>query len=574
MVKEGLPVYGCTASGYWCDVGDVGAYLHVHFDAMDGKIHLGSLSPAVEGALLEPGCILEAPVFIAPGAHIAAGARIGAYSVIGENCFIAPGASVKRSVLFPGARVEPGAQLRGCIVGTNAVIGEGAQLYEESTVGSSSRVGARAVLAPGVKLWPQKSLPEGERPDANIVWGSRREQRFVAGAFQLESPAQTARAAQSCVAEMKTGEVLIGRSASTVADAMWHAAASGAMAQGAQVVDAGICTLPQLRHALKALRADAALLVEEDRLTPLLASGARLPERTQRAILKLFERGDFSCPFTGITRPMQSAGATDASYVADVAAEFHADPACAPDIVLFSQDAQLLELAERAFTRAKLRVRSAWNADERIPEPGEIAIELCPGGEQVILSDEHSALTEVERQLACAWIALERGESRLILPLHATRAVEALAVRRGAHAVYLPGEHALWMAEAADKAPMQFAIHFDGLRFALAFLSALTERGMSLEQWRQTMPTAYRSAREVHVPAAESGRLLHALAEAAPGAEMGGGVRLPRDDGWAWLAPDDAGAGLHIMAESANMEAAQELCDFFGHELDRLMGKD
>ena len=574
LVKEGLPVYGCTASGYWCDVGDVGAYLRVHADAMDGRIHLDGLAPAVEDALLEPGCMLEAPVFVASGAHIAPGARVGAYSVIGEGCFIAPGVSIKRSILFPGARVEPGAQLRGCVVGANAVIGEGAQLYEESVVGSSSRVGARAVLPPGVKLWPQKALPEGERPDANIVWGSRREQRFVAGALLLESPAQAARAAQSCVAELKPRELLIGRSASSVADAMWHAAAAGAMAQSAQVVDAGICTLPQLRHAMRSLHSDAALLVEEDRLIPLLANGARLPERIQRAILKLFERGDFCGPFSGITRPMQSAGATDAAYVADVATEFQADPACAPGIALFAQDARLLELAERTLGRAGLRVRGAWSADERTPEPGELAIELCPGGEQAILSDEHGALTEVERQLACAWIALERGEPRLILPLHATRAVETLALRRGAHALYLPGEHALWMAEAAEKAPAQFAIHFDGLRFALAFLSLLTERGLSLEQWRRQMPTAYRSARAVQIPFAESGRLLHALAESAPGAEMGGGVRLPREEGWAWLTPDDAGAGLHIVAESANMEAAQELCDFYDRELARLMGTE
>ena len=574
LVREGLPVYGCTASGYWCDVGDVGAYLRVHADAMDGRIHLEDLAPAVEGALLEPGCTLEAPVFVAPGAHIAAGARIGAYSVIGPGCYIAPGASVKRSILFPGARIESGAQLRGCVVGANAAVGEGAQLYEESVVGSCSRVGARAVLPPGVKLWPQKALPEGERPDANIVWGSRREQRFVAGALLLESPAQTARAAQSCVAEMKLGELLIGRAGSTVADAMWHAAAAGAMAQGAQVVDAGVCTLPQLRHALKALRADAALMVEEDRLTPLLAGGARLPERTQRAILKLFERGDFSGPFSGITRPMRSAGATDAAYVADAAAEFRADPACAPAIALFAQDAQLRDLAERAFIRAGLRVRGAWSADERTPEPDEIAVELCSDGEQAILSDVHGALTEVERQLACAWVALERGASRLILPLHATRAIDALAARRSVHAVYLPGEHALWMAETVEKEPAQFDLQFDGLRFALAFLSALTARGMSLEQWRLQMPTAYRSSREVQVPAAESGRLLHALAETSTGAEMGGGVRLPRSDGWAWLAPDDAGAGLRIVAESANMEAAQELCAFFDRELARLMSKE
>ena len=571
LVAEGLPVYGYAARGYWCDVGDVAAYLRVHADAMDGKIDLDGLSPSAEGALLEPGCALESPVYIAPGAHIASGAHIGAYTVVGPGCFVAPGASIKRSILSAGARVEPAAQLRGCVLGVNALVGEGAQLFEESVVGSGSRIGARAVLSPGVKLWPQKVLPEGERPDANIVWGSRREQRFISGALRLESPAQTTRAAESCVAQMKPRELLIGRAPSSVAAAMWHAASAGAMAQGAQVIDAGVCSLPQLRHALRALRADAALLVEEDKLTPLSAGGACLPERTQRAILKLFERQDFSGPFSGITRPMQSAGHTDIPYVAACAARFEADPLYAPEIALCAPRSPVMELGERSFMRAGLRVRCAWSEDGPQPGSGEIGVQLSASGEQAALCDAQGPLTEVQRQLACAWVALERGEPRLILPLHATRAIEALAARYNAHALYMPGEPAVWMGAVAEKSPLQFDLQFDGLQFALAFLSELTDRGLSLAQWRAQMPAAYRSTQDVPVPASESGRLLHALAESAPGAELGGGVRLPRGSDWAWLSPDDSGAGLHIVAEAAEMEAARELCGFYGSEIARLL---
>ena len=571
MVAEGLGVYGYAAEGYWCDVGDVAAYLQVHADALDGKIHLEGLGPSTEGANLEHGCVLESPVFIAPGAHIASGARIGAYTAIGPDCFVAQGASVKRSVLFSGAQVEPLCQLRGCVVGTNARICEGAQLFEESAVGSGSQVGERATLPPGVKLWPQKSLAGGERPEANIVWGSRREQRFTGGALHLESPAQATRAVESIVAEMKPRELLIGCTASTVSAAMWHAAAAGAMAQGAQVVDASVCTLPQLRHSLSALRCDAALLVEEARLIPLTASGARLNERTQRAILKLLERQDFSSPFRGVTRPIQPSGCADAPYVAACAALFEADPLFAPRIALLAQRSPLDVLAEKAFVRSGLRVRCARSAADAAPATDEIAVCLSDDGEQAVLVDADGALTEVQRQLACAWVALEKGESRLLLPLHATRAIEELAKRYNAHAQYLPGEPAVWMEALAQKSPLQFSLQFDGLRFALTFLSALTDRGFTLGQWRSRMPAACRSVQDVSVPASESGRLLHALAKSAPNAELGGGLRLPRGCDWAWLSPDDAGRGLHIVAEAPDMESARELCDFYGGEIQRLL---
>ena len=571
LVAEGLPVYGYTAEGYWCDVGDVGAYLRVHADAMDGKIRTISPASLSNAAVLEPGCILEPPCHIEAGAHICAGARIGPYAVIGEGSVVQPGASIKRSIIFPNCRIGSGAQLRGCVACAGAQVGDGAQLYEESVVGSRSSVGARALLSPGVKLWPEKSLPEGGHPDANIVWGSRREQRFVAGALQLESPAQAARAAGAIIAQMQPRELLVGRSGSTVASAMWHAVCSGAMAQGVQVIDAGICSLPQLRHALGSLHGDAALLVTEDRLLPLNRAGARIPEKDQRAILKLCERQDFSGPFSGVTRPMQSAGRTDIAYIAEAAACFTADPLLAPPVALCSANHHLLTLAEQAFARAGLRVRSEWNAEQFFVEEDELGVFLPGDGEEAVLSDSRGRLDDTQCQLARAWVILEGGASRLILPLSATRAIEALAKEYNAHAVYPSGERAAWMNAVAGREPGQLAIQCDGLRFALSFLSRLTETGLSLDQWRMRLPPVFRSARMVRMPLSESGRVLHALAEEAPGAEMGGGLRLPREDGWAWLSPDEAGAEMEIIAEAADMEAAEGMCDFFEEKLKRLM---
>ena len=573
MAAEGLPIYGYTAEGYWCDVGDPAAYLQVHRDALDGKIRLEGLAPSVRGAVLEPGCRIDEPVFIAPYTRIASGAHIGAYSVIGEGCRVDKGADIKRSILFSGARIAPLAQLRGCIIGTNAEIGEAAQLFEESIVGSGSRIGQHATLPPGIKLWPEKSLAGGEKPEENIVWGSRREQCFTAGALALESPAQAARAAQACAAQLLPREILIGRAPSAVAAAMWHAAAAGAMAQGTQTVDAGICTLPQLRHALEILHADAALLVQEDALLPLDGHGVPLPEKTQRAILKKLERQDFPAPFNRITRPMACAAPTDAAYAACAAAEFKADPSRAPRILLSAHLPHQLALAEQILERTGLHARFANAFEDAQNEAGEIAVSLSESGESACISDEGNPLSEAERQLACAWTALEMGERQLILPNRATRAIEALAKEYNARCLYLPGEDARWMGVMAETAPRQFQLQFDGLRFALAFLSCLTDRNLSLAQWRSRMPGVFRSQRYISLPLRQSSRLMHGLAERFPDAEPGGGMRLLREDGWAFLYPDDSGAQLRIFSEAASMEAAGEICDFCLKEIEAILGK-
>jgi hypothetical protein len=118
---------------------------------------------------------------------------------------------------------------------------------------------------------------------------------------------------------------------------------------------------------------------------------------------------------------------------------------------------------------------------------------------------------------------------------------------------------------------LQFRLQFDGIRFALSFISLLCEKRLTLNHWRQQMPAVCRSVQDIQVPACESGRLLHRIAESDKNAQLGGGVRLMRENGWAWLGLDERSAQLHIIAEAANMEASREICDFYGSEISRLL---
>ena len=564
MLRDGLPLFGCELQGYWCDVGDVGAYLQVHADALAGRIALEGLGPHIAGdAVLEEGCEVEPPVYIGRGARILSGARLHAGSVVGDGCTLACGADVKRSVLFDGAAVGENAQLRGCVFCARASVGRDAQVYEGAVVGSGSHVGARAVILPGVKLWPQKDVPDGERMEENIVWGACRQQHFFAGALEIETPPQAARAAQACAAELRAREILLGRASSTVAAAMWHAVAAGLMAQGVQLIDAGVCTLPQLRHAQLGLHAGAAMLVEEARLIPLDECGVRLPERRQRAVLKLYERQDFAGPFSGITRGIQAAGRTDIGYIAGAAAVFSGEAARMPGIAVFAQPSYLRTLAEAVFLRAGMQVRCEWDADGMRTEAGEIGIYLSDSGERFAIADENGMLEEAYLQLLLAWTALRMGEKRLILPASGTRAVCALTDA----AEYVSGEPAVWMRALAEAAPVQFRLQFDGVYAALCVLSQLDAAGLTLREWQARMPQVHRESGHVDVPAAECGRILRELAERNARAETCGGLRVPSGEGWAFLCPDETGPGLQVIAEAAKAETARELFVFYEGEL-------
>ena len=567
LVREGLPVFGYVTGDYWCDVGDVRAYLQVHADAMEGRIRLeglrrmGNRAEVRPGAVVDRAAVLEGPCLIEAGARLRAGAYVGPCSVIGLNCEVGEGASVKRGILWPGARLDPHAQVRGGVLAANARLGKGAQIYEECVLGANAIVEDKGVLLSGVKLWPGKRVSEGERLDANRVWGGQRYDGSLAGTLPATSPAEAARAAQAVVAAMKPREMLLGHRNSPLAEALCYAAAAGCMAQGAAVVDAGPCTLPLLRHTQRFVRSDAAMFLDDDSAIPLNALGARLPHKEQRAVALLNARQDFPRPDSEAARSLVRASAAATAYVGDVAGIFTADPRRAAPVALYCGNGLTLNLAKQVLDRAGVNYRVVIRETDLLPISGEIGLILNESGEICAFSDGSGGLTEAQHQLLIAWTALEYGEEVLLLPDNATQGIDKLADRYGAKIERVAGEPALWMNALAGRSPFQFELHFDGLILALRALSLLTAECMSLSDWRRLMPEVFRRSRIVPIPARQNGRILHAFAQAAPDARLGGGARIDRERGWAWVGADEGRSNLRIVAEGASAEIAAELCD-------------
>ena len=451
----------------------------------------------------------------------------------------------------------------GCVLGGHALLDMQAQAFEGCALGTGAQALARAQLLPGVKVWPYKTVCEGERLESNRVWGAGAQRGFSGDTLPLSDPAQAARAAQALAACLRPGEFLLARTRSAVSLALFHACAAGLISQGVQVVDAGVCTVPQLRYALRTLGADGAALVGSDSLLPLTGAGAPMERRKRRALNALLLRQDFSGPFSGITRPMLSAGRTELGYVAALERAFDAAPEDAPPLAVFAEDAHLLDLAEKALRRAGLRARCEWEEEMMELEGDEVGVWLDASGESAALSGADGSLSEAENQLLLAWTALEGGERALLLPTGFTRAVETLCARyEGARTQFAAMERGRWLDALARERPGQFLLFSDGLYFALRALSALVRAGLTLSKWREEMPRVHRMSRTVEMTDNERGRALRALSESEQDAELGGGIRLQRDRGWALICPDEKRPLCRIVAESADAEFAGELCDF------------
>ncbi|MBR3502645.1 MAG: hypothetical protein IKO07_00185 [Clostridia bacterium] len=581
MAERGEAVYAWTMEGYWCDIGDTAAYLKAHTDAMDGRVDLpltarpGGVA-RMPGSHVDQGAVVEGPCFIGEGATVKAGARVGAYSVVGAGCVVETGASLKRAVLWRGARVGEGAQARCCVLMDGARMEPDSAAFEESVLGSGATLGAGASLMPGVKVWPRKKIGAGARLDANVVWGDTDRASFSRGCLRLDSPESAARAGAAAASAMGVKTALIGRAAGAAAQAGAMALEAGLMAQGAQALDGGCAALIQLRHQLWQTGADAAFWLSGECVRVLDGDGVEPGVAVQRRIEQLLLRQDYARAFATPPCPPLNAGRGDLSYIGMLSRDPDIDLGGGrrPQVALFAADEPLLSLAERALEKAGCLVRAEWEEEMMDLAPGETGVWLEADGEELYLADERGCLTEDEMRLMRVWTALELGLRRLPVPMNATHAAEALAARYGAEIVRVSAERPALMRELIEADRRLFRLWFDGPYAALLCLTCLRRQSLSPSDWAARMPRLARSARSVPLSEKDRSRVLRGLIDQEDAPDMTDGLSVRRGEGWALVKPASDRPECRIVAEAADMETADELCAFYEKRVKALLGKD
>lgn len=121
MVQLGLPLYGCESREYWCDVGDLAAFLRAQGDLLGGRT---GFTPADVGIRALKNGFISNDSYVSPLSSIA------------------PDAVIENSCILPGVRVGSGVRIHGSIICPGAAIGRGATLAAGSMLGAGARVGA------------------------------------------------------------------------------------------------------------------------------------------------------------------------------------------------------------------------------------------------------------------------------------------------------------------------------------------------------------------------------------------------------------------------------------------------
>ena len=153
LIDRGETFVAYIDQDYWLDIGTPAAYLRAHRDIMGGRCAAAPFAdcPAGESvvatdAKIDPTAIIDDPCFVGSNARIERGAHLAPHSVVGRSCVVGPDAVIDGAILWPETVIGDGAVVRDAIighrgqVGSQARLGTGVVLGDDSTIAPHSKV--------------------------------------------------------------------------------------------------------------------------------------------------------------------------------------------------------------------------------------------------------------------------------------------------------------------------------------------------------------------------------------------------------------------------------------------------
>ena len=280
LLKNGIPMYGYIAEGYWCDVGHLDAYREAQYDGMCGKVQLdkayeersggghirvsSGLPLAVSSGIwigqntyIDPTASLEAPVMIGNNCRIGPRVQLEAGTIIGDNVTIGAEANLKRPIIWNGAIVGEEAQLSACVIARGTRVDRRAQVLEGAVVGSLSTVGEESSIAPGVRVWPSKQIESGATLNINLIWGQRATrnlfgQRGVTGLANIDiTPEFAVKLGAAYGSTLKPGsQVAVSRDQRSISRMVSRSLIAGLMSVGINIQNLEANAIPIARAVI------------------------------------------------------------------------------------------------------------------------------------------------------------------------------------------------------------------------------------------------------------------------------------------------------------------------------------
>lgn len=621
LLEQNRPLYGFVTEDYWCDIGDIKAYLKAHEDILNNKVRIRIPGKEIikgvwagEGTEIDDGVKLKAPCVIGKSCRINSGAVIGEYSVIGDNSTIESMAGIKKSVLWENSFVGSRGQLRGCVVGSKVHLEDRVSAFEGSVISDESFIKEGAVIKPYVRIWPGKLVDKGAVVSCNMVWGSRCARaafgdRGISGEINADiTPEYALRLAEAFGAVLGKGaKISISSDSYAPLEMIKAASVAGLLSSGAEVFDCGELLLPVARSAVRFYNLSGGMHIcnspakpEKLKIEFFNHQGSNIDRATERKIENLFARGDYPRYGASMIRNIQTINGYTEFYLQNIINSVRPRSFSYRIALTSCSDSALnimcrllsclgcmpsVKRLEGSETASAKRINRFMDfelfAKQVKDEKFDLGVLLGKTMEKMMLVDsEGKAVTgDMYMGLVSLIIFNSYPGSAVVVPASASNVVERLADLYKGRVIRTKTSERDFIGkilslESKGEIAKQFEYHFDACAGLVKILDFMSSNNISLSRLIEMVPEFHISRKEVECPWTEKGKVIREIIQenANETLETIDGVKIYNDLGWVMVLPDSEQPTCTVISEGYTAELAEELASVYIDKIREISG--
>ena len=468
LLKEGAPIYGYVADGYWEDVGTHESYIRAQADVLSGLVDVEidgfEVAPGIwvaEGADVDPDAELKGPLYVGDYAKVEGGAELREYNARqqrrgegGASCTARSSTTTSTSVANKPARLCH-RQERGRCAGTDR---GGRDRRRRVPIEEEASVSA------GVKIYPFKTIEAGAVVMVSVIWEARATPPCSGRVRhrQRRDHARTRGTAGRRLATTLQASTVVARDHSRAARALKRAVIAALPSSAIDVRDLECQPLPVAR--LETSRASAGgVMIRTTSGVPdsvdilfLSEQGADLSPAAQRKLERVFNRQEYRRAFPGeigdLTFPPRALEnyvqlllqSVDTTGIAESGLKLVVDAGGGAAALLLPTLLGRLGVDSHVVGLGMDEARPTETPDELAASlkrlssivsssQAAVGVHFGPVGERLSIVDERGRIIDDSRALLVFMdlVAAERKTGRVAMPVATTRVAEEVATFHG-----------------------------------------------------------------------------------------------------------------------------------------------
>ena len=621
MLKEGLPLYGYIADGYWKDIGSLDEYILAHQNVLNGDVRV-----QLPGERLN---IVGRDVYVGKNIKMKQNkVKLKGGVVIGNNCVIEDGCELENCVIGDDSVVHKGARLKGTTVWSNVEIGERAELGK-AVIGSRSRIeegaevesgaiisedciiGKNAVVRENVKIWPKKEVEEGSTVLYSLIYNDKWSKNLftdfaISGLANIEiTPEMACKLGAAYGSSLKKGSsIIVSRDATKVSRMINRSIICGLTSAGINVADLRATPEPVARYKPNAFLRDGGVHVKmaDDNPNQLEIKifdqqGRDISTATKKSIERLFNREDF------VRANVVEVG--EITYPPRVPENYCEELLKSIDVKAI-RERKLRIVLDFAFSEAsgvfnsflgklgcEVITLNAYHDEDKIWDlsqeksretvttmvkslNADLGVIMGNGSENITMIDNNGRVIQGQKAML-TWAKMIfdlKPGATVAVPVSATHQLEKLAAKskskiirtktsvRALNDAALNKDIEICLDEKGGTIFSSFQAAFDGIYATVKLLEGIAKLNKSLAEIVDSVPEFYTRTQRLPCPWEAKGKVMRYAMEFAKDKEtqLIDGVKILMGKGdWVLVLPDPDKPFVNLTVESSSAKASDDL---------------